>query len=73
MYVSISPKLSVSKAVGRIKRKSVLMIFGRYPEYREKTNRRFWARGYYCETAGNVNEDIIKKYIQEQYEKDRME
>ncbi len=60
MYVSIPPKLSVSKAVGLIKGKSALMIFDRHPEYREKGNRHFWARGYYCETVGNVNEETIK-------------
>ncbi len=73
MYVSIPPKISVSKAVGRIKGKNALMILDRHPEYREKTNRHFWARGYYCETVGNVNENTIKKYIEEQYKKDRME
>ncbi|MCI8274414.1 MAG: IS200/IS605 family transposase, partial [Lachnospiraceae bacterium] len=62
-----------SKAVGLIKGKSALMIFDRHPEYREKGNRHFWARGYYWETVGNVNEETIKKYIQEQYERDRME
>ena len=67
------PRLSVSKAVGLIKGKSALMIFDRHPEYREKGNRHFWARGYYCETVGNVNEETIKKYIQEQYERDRIE
>lgn len=36
-------------------------------------NRHFWARGYYCETVGNVNEETIKQYIQEQYERDRLE
>lgn len=73
MYVSIPPKLSVAKVVGRIKGKSALMIFDRHPEYRDRYNRHFWARGYYCETVGNVNEETIKKYIAEQYERDRME
>ena len=73
MYVSIPPKVSVSRVIGRIKGKSALMIFDRHPEYREKYNRHFWARGYYCETVGNVNEETIKKYIGEQYERDRME
>ncbi len=73
MYVSIPPKECVSKKVGRIKGKSALMIFDRHPEYREKYNRHFWARGYYVETVGNVNEATIIKYIQEQYENDRME
>jgi putative transposase len=49
------------------------MIFDRHPEYREKGNRHFWARGYYYETVGNVNEETIKKYIQEQYERERIE
>ena len=49
------------------------MIFDMYPEYREKYNQYFWARGYYCEMVGNVNEETIKKYIAEQYERIRME
>ena len=61
------------KRLGRIKGKSALMIFDRHPEYREKYNRHFWARGYYCETIGKVNEETIIKYIAEQYERDRME
>lgn len=73
MYVLISPKQSVSKTVGRIKGKSALMVFDRHPEYRERYNRHFWARGYYCETIGNVNEETIKRYIEEQYERDHME
>lgn len=36
----------------------------------DRNNRHFWARGYYCETVGNVNEETIKQYIQEQYEAD---
>ena len=73
MYVSIPPKESVSKVVGRIKGKSSLMLFDRHPEYRDRYNRHCWARGYYCETVGNVNEETITKYIKEQYERDRLE
>ena len=73
MYVSIPPKASVAKMVGRIKGKSALMLFDRHPEYREKYNRNFWARGYYCETVGNVNEETIVKYIAEWYERERLE
>ena len=73
MYVSIPPKMSVAKVVGRIKGKSSLMIFDKHPEYRQRYDRHFWARGYYCETVGNVNEETIKKYIAEQYERDRLE
>ncbi len=73
MYVSIPPKESVAKVVGRIKGKSALMIFDRHPEYGGKNGCHFWARGYYCETVSNVNEATIKRYIDEQYENERLE
>ena len=73
MYVSIPPKESVSKVVGRIKGKSSLILFDRHPEYRERYNRHFWARGYYVTTIGNITEDAIKRYIQEQTEESRKE
>lgn len=60
MYVSIPSKLNVSKTIGRIQGKSALMILDRHPEYRYRNNRHFWARGFYSETAGNVNEETIK-------------
>ena len=49
------------------------MIFDRHPEYRDKYVRHFWARGYYAETIGQVNEETIKKYIEEQEECSRIE
>ena len=49
------------------------MIFDRHPEYRGKYGRHFGARGYYAETIGQVNEDMIKKYIEEQEECSRIE
>ncbi len=71
-YVCVN-STNVSKVVGRIKGKSSLILFDRHPEYRERYNRHFWARGYYCETIGNVDEATITKYIAEQYERDRLE
>jgi len=74
MYVSIPPKYAISDVLGYIKGKSALMIFDRYPQYREKTNgRNFWARGYYVATVGNVNEETIRNYIKEQEENDKYE
>ena len=49
------------------------MIFDRHPEYRDKYGRHFGARGYYAETIGQVNEEMIKKYIEEQEECSRIE
>jgi putative transposase len=66
LCVSIPPKLSVSEFVGYLKGKSALMIFDKHPEQGNKWSRAFWARGYYVSTVGNITEDAIKKYIQEQ-------
>lgn len=74
MYVAIPPKLSVSKFMGYLKGKSCLMLFDRHPEFRTKYNdRKFWARGYYCATVGNVNEETILEYIRNQEENDKLE
>ncbi len=73
MYISIPPKMSLSSVMSKLKGKSALMIFDRHPEYRDKYGRHFWARGYYAETVGQVNEDTIMKYIEEQKESSRIE
>lgn len=73
MYISIPPKMSLSTVMSKLKGKSALMIFDRHPEYRDKYGRHFWARGYYAETIGHVNEETIMKYIQEQKESSRIE
>lgn len=73
MCVSIPPKISVSNFMGYLKGKSTLMIYDRHPEQQSKWNKAFWAREYYVITVGNVTEDAIKKYIQEQSEESRKE
>ena len=73
LCVSIPPKLSVSEFVGYLKGKSALMIFDKHPEIGSKWDRTFWARGYYVSTVGNITEDAIKRYIQEQQEESKQE
>ena len=49
------------------------MIFDKHPSQGSKWNRKFWARGYYVSTVGNITEEAIKKYIKEQQEEARKE
>ena len=73
LYVAIPPKQSISEFMGYLKGKSALMLFDIHPEFKQKgKDRHFWARGYYCETVGNVNEETIKNYIKEQEESDKI-
>lgn len=73
LCISIPPKLSVSEFVGYLKGKSALMIFDKHPEIGSKWDRSFWARGYYVSTVGNITEEAIKRYIQEQQEESKQE
>lgn len=49
------------------------MIFDKHPEIENKWDRSFWARGYYVSSLGNITEDAIKRYIQEQQEESKQE
>lgn len=74
MYVAIPPKQCVSEFMSYLKGKSTLMLFNRHPEYRSKwRDRHFGVRGYYVSIVGNVNEETVRKYIQEQEENDQVE
>ena len=66
ILVEIPPKHFVSSFMGYLKGKSALMIFDKHANLKYKFgNRHFWAEGYYVSTVG-LNEETIKKYIQEQ-------
>ena len=73
LCVSIPPKLCISDFMGYLKGKSALMIHDKHPEMANKWNREFWARGYYVATVGNITEEAIKRYIQEQQEESKTE
>ena len=64
MFVNIPPKLSVSEFMRRIKGATSRRIQQEYPVIRKRYwGKRFWGRGYFCTTSGNVTNDIIMNYI----------
>ena len=73
LSIRIPPKYAVAEIMGFLKGKSALMMFDRHPEWRRRLgrDRSFWARGYYVSTIG-LNEEVIKKYIQNQEDSDRI-
>lgn len=65
MFLSIPPRLSLSDVMQRIKGRSSRRIQMEFPELRKRYwGRRFWARGYFSTTSGNVTDDIIKHYLE---------
>ena len=72
MFVSIPPKLSVSKFMGILKGKSSLIIFQRWSNLKYKFGQRsFWCRGYYVDTVGK-NAKVIAEYVRNQLKEDMM-
>ena len=49
------------------------MIIDKHPEQGSKWNRAFGTRGYYVSSVGNITEEAIKRYIQEQQEEAKRE
>lgn len=45
----------------------------KHTELQSKWSKAFWVRGYYVATVGDITEDVIKKYIQEQSEESHKE
>jgi REP element-mobilizing transposase RayT len=65
--VIVNPGISVSKIVQYIKGKSSGKLLQEFEVLRKKYwGQHLWARGYFVVTAGNVNEEDVQKYIENQ-------
>ena len=69
MMVRSEPKLSPLQIVRRLKQMSTSAVWKKYGDflrhnfYKEHT---FWTNGYYVFSIGNVSQETIKKYIENQ-------
>ena len=64
MFIEIPPKLSVSDFMRRVKGCTSRKLQQEFPDLRMRYwGRRFWARGYFCTTSGDVTKDVILNYI----------
>jgi len=73
MCLAIPPKYAVSEVIGKLKGKTAIRMFNKYPELRKMYwGSHFWSRGYYANTVGK-NEDMIREYIRNQDKLDRLE
>ena len=67
MIIQISPKDSIADVINRLKGASSRVIRKEYPELEEFLwGDSLWADGYFAESVGQVNEDVVRKYIQSQ-------
>jgi putative transposase len=67
LFVSIPPQVTISRLVQRLKGKTADKLFQEYPHLRKKFwGQHLWARGYFCCSSGNVTDEIIIQYIENQ-------
>ena len=67
MLVSVPPYLSVSKLMQYLKGNSSHKLQMEYKELNKQYwGRHLWARGYFVASTGNVTDEIIAEYIQNQ-------
>ena len=67
LFVSIPPQVTISRLVQKIKGKSSYKVLHEFHHLKKQFwGRYFWARGYFCCSSGNVTDEVIKQYIEQQ-------
>ena len=67
IFVSYPPYLSVSEMMKGIKGKSSYKIMASFPDLKKIFwGRHFWARGYLAVSSGNITDEMIQEYIENQ-------
>ena len=67
LLVSCPPSISVSKLVQQLKGKTARELMQEYRELKKRYwGQHLWSTGYFCRSVGNVTENIIKEYIENQ-------
>ena len=65
MFVEIPPHVSVSYFMQRVKGMSSHKVQIEFPELKKRYwGKRFWARGYFCTTSGNITDGVILQYLE---------
>jgi putative transposase len=69
MLIQINSRESIAEVMQKIKGGSSRIIREEYPELEEFLwGDSFWGDGYFAETVGVKNEEVIEKYIRDQSE-----
>ena len=67
MFISYRPSHDVSKIVQWLKGISSRILLSEFPHLKKQFwGRHLWARGYLAVSSGNITDEMIQQYIQEQ-------
>jgi len=72
VFTLCPPRYSPAYIANYLKGKSARRILQRFPELKLKTSRnKLWSRSYFVATVGSVTTDMVKRYVEEQWGKER--
>lgn len=67
MFISYRPNQEISRIVQWLKGISSRILLSEFAHLRKQFwGRHFWARGYLAVSSGNITDEMIQEYIQEQ-------
>ena len=67
MLLSCPTTMSPSQIARYLKGRSSHLLQDEFPELKKRYwGQHMWARGYFCGTVGQVDEETIRKYVEEQ-------
>ena len=69
LLLSSPPTVSPAEIMRRIKGRSSSQLFEEFPHLKKRYwGRHFWARGYFCVTAGELTKKMIEEYLEHHFE-----
>jgi putative transposase len=72
VFALCPPRHSPAYIANYLKGKSARRILQRFPELKTRAIRgKLWSRSYFVATVGNVTADVVKKYVKEQWEREK--
>ena len=71
LLISFKPKHAPSSIVKYLKGHSAKIFFQNHPEIRDSSflGGHLWSHSYYMSTLGNMSQEVVAKYIRNQYTK----
>ena len=74
LLLLVPPKVSISDLLGVLKGRTAIRVFNKFKHLKQRPywGNHFWSKGYCVDTVG-LNEEMIKKYVKYQEDKDRRE
>lgn len=71
LLVSIPPQVTISRLVQKLKGRTSGKLMSEFAHMKKGFwGRHVWARGYFCCSSGNVTDEVIKAYIENQNAED---